>query len=892
VFIEEIEIENYIGFLSGINKEKVHLDNLKDTIISITGMNGSGKTTLLNVMSIFSDSKEYLIPVAFDEKKIPIEYKPARKYLRINNEGTTYEIEHFFNKKAQKKAFITRYTPLADGTFKKEDLNPSGNMTTFSQVIEQEFGLKDNLLDNSVIGISAVNFIDLSATERKKEISILLPDVKEYIDKWKVVGEKLKILETERSVHQSEISNLPSLSQLDSLIEESKNNKISLELEINKLEAEKQDLLNSFNLKKSERKNIQDEFSEEEFDNLERKITELNNFIKTYEDIIEEATKISAEEDIKLLDENKKLLNEKVSKINQDIISINSDINIIGSKSKEKKDLSARISRSILEIERLRTEELDFSKSLKETEIKDFYTEARLEKIANTINVLQEELNNISKCNSAYNDYLFNTRNYYDKKEELNKLKNKLIELESSRKSFSSLLEKAGNLDLKTNDCDFSKCKEEFVDKIENSKKEESDLKLEINAKEKVLEEIEPIIKISERLFEEKNISKINGIIRYFNLEPLESIDNIKNALKFLIGIKNEIDEFFSNNKVNESIKISIENTKEKINKEIDRKNIEEENLKKLENDFGNFLEESKITELKEKINNLEEEKRTVLLDINTLDSKIKNLRDTIDKYYKSVEVQIAKRDINELEIKKKLFKAKNDKVKSLTEEINTLSDSGKHLVSIIENKKETLKSVETDFIKYTHNKERIETLLKMIESKAENINNHKLIREILHPTKGITNIIVNKELVQIENATNEIFKEVFDSKFQIRFMNEVDNFTIQVYEKTKDNLIPDVKYASEGQKSIIKLVLSLALIQHRAKSSTSNFVRLDECDSVLDEQNRESFEVLLNQIKDKIGIDQVFIVSHNTVISNPEQKIEFNRDLGKVEVKNRKTKE
>ena len=94
----------------------------------------------------------------------------------------------------------------------------------------------------------------------------------------------------------------------------------------------------------------------------------------------------------------------------------------------------------------------------------------------------------------------------------------------------------------------------------------------------------------------------------------------------------------------------------------------------------------------------------------------------------------------------------------------------------------------------------------------------------------------------------------------------------------------------SEGQKSIIKLVLSIALIKLKVLN-TNVILRLDEVDSVLDADNKASFEVLLNNLKDSMNIEQIFIVTHNSTISQTSQEIEFNREMKTVKFKKSKGK-
>ena len=84
----------------------------------------------------------------------------------------------------------------------------------------------------------------------------------------------------------------------------------------------------------------------------------------------------------------------------------------------------------------------------------------------------------------------------------------------------------------------------------------------------------------------------------------------------------------------------------------------------------------------------------------------------------------------------------------------------------------------------------------------------------------------------------------------------------------TKNGMkISDVIYSSQGERSFISLVLSLALIIQTVEKY--NIMLLDEVDATLDTKNRQVFINLLEKLIEKTGAEQIFMISHNNMFDN-----------------------
>ena len=107
----------------------------------------------------------------------------------------------------------------------------------------------------------------------------------------------------------------------------------------------------------------------------------------------------------------------------------------------------------------------------------------------------------------------------------------------------------------------------------------------------------------------------------------------------------------------------------------------------------------------------------------------------------------------------------------------------------------------------------------------------------------------------------NKLLRIAYGDKFEISFELTDRDFFIRVTDN-EGNVREDAKSLSDGEKSVVGLSLSLALIEQTG--NRDKILYLDEADGVLDSNNRRSFiNILENQLV-LLGIEQCFIISHN----------------------------
>lgn len=113
-------------------------------------------------------------------------------------------------------------------------------------------------------------------------------------------------------------------------------------------------------------------------------------------------------------------------------------------------------------------------------------------------------------------------------------------------------------------------------------------------------------------------------------------------------------------------------------------------------------------------------------------------------------------------------------------------------------------------------------------------------------------------------------------SKFKISIFPE-DGTEFNIPYTKNGNLIKDIEKASQGEKAIISLALSFALIRQR--TFRYNIMILDEVDGALYKNDRNKFiAILFKQIK-AINAEQVFLISHNNTFDGYDVNIIMTTD-------------
>lgn len=863
--IKYFKLTNFAGIKYGINNKVLELTDIPSGIIMLTGQNGCGKSTTLHTLHVFSDDKTFLI------KKEDESFEPAEKELIVEHNDNEYRILHQYSKTGSKKSFIQK---------NGEELNGAGNVTTFENVIFEEFGMENNTVSNSVIGVSEINFIDLTSSERKKQISTLLPNISEYEKLYKTSNDSLNGAKKQIQMLSQLIANSGGIENIESKIEEI-NSKVNPILEdIDKLNSD----LVSQKENKAAKEALYNKSIEEESALKVEVGNETSRAAKAVE-LISTFANPPKETDLSVLYSKKEVLNNQMTELNNLKSEIQNKINLFNSewsayqdKVNYQKNIESNRN-SLIDKKNKLEEEINILKEnlnkKKSIDIKNYYnkeTENWIVYIGKSLkdevdslkNIYTESINGLS-AEEAYDD-IANTNS----KIELFNSKEKELEMYSSYLSmFKNMADKANeqtntNIEL-TDGCSFSKCSVQYkhlidiytdkYNKLHNFLETNRDKYLQYTRLKKLYDTYAHCLDDRQQLAEFLGLDK--------NL--FCSSKNFESILTTLRTIKKEISDYLFNSS-------NLLEEEKYINSKL-------EYLASLNKQISE-LKDIEIKELQFNLEDVEKLKK----DIENTVTDIFNLKIKIDSVAKEIELATEYSKLDETKRFLDEFNKKTLNVSKLVEQgiglkrdMDTIDNLIVSTMSSIKAKNEIIDELHKEL---KENNENLAIIKDQISNKNRldtEINHRNMVVSALHPTKGIPSLLVKDYLGSIENISNNILEKTFDSSYKIFLENLEKDFYIRVFEKSTNRYISDVKLCSSGQQAIIKLVLSIAL----TKCAVGNaiYLRLDECDSVLSKENLAMVEVLLNSLLDKFGIEQVFIVTHNSSVSVCDLTVHFDRE-------------
>lgn len=864
--ITRLKLKNFIGIFNGMGKEEIEIffPENKNQMTMLVGKNGSGKSTILSQLHPFKDS--------FDERKsLILPGKEGLKEIDFYNNGHVYKVKHIYGKTTS--SFLSE-----DGV----ELNENGGVRTFEELIRQKFKLDKEYFKIGKIGSNTTNFIQFTPTQRKTYISTFVEEVQKYLDAYKVVSDKVKLQENTIKQISNDLKKYYSKDEIYKKINEytQQSEKIKKDLDFDiKLRIEKNLQLNNINteLNKINYLDIKNKLLYATQLNKNNTIL-LNKYLSTYPNIkdkIDDYIKILTEEKNNLFNEIN-ILNIKYTTSNENKVSLENQKIKISSQLKgiEKIDLKEyenKIKKLSDDIDDY-TKKLDtpYALSLKDNDKKILY----LDYFKNFLKVVE---NNYSLLNSdsfienktyvelffskdfttEYKKYVTNINQEIIKYENILETKNKEYALKNSNLSKLEILNKRPK-NCKINTCPFIADALQYVNldkEIETLEKEINEIKENIKNKKELINSMSDIV------------VKYSNIAKAFNL-----LDN-KNNICYKEFIKR-----------NNNIKVFI---KKSYNDLVDLTNsfiIETEDIFNLLNNLKESNESLKYYTLKyNETKKISETEQYFEQELKTIEEKLKNtlienkqIKETLEQ--KKNDFTTKENTLNDYNNIKEILNSNNsieEEIKSYNNSIsifNQFSADKKTIMSELTNiekrindNTELKKKIDNEITDLKASEKIVDSLNNNLKDINENYSKTNVIKKALNPKSGIPLIFIKSYLEGAEIIANELLKSAFDGNFEIKFVPTNTDFFIQV--RYGENIIEDIKLASQGEIALTTISISLALIERTI--GDYNILYLDEIDGPLDFKNRKSFIDILNKQIEKLNLEQIFIISHNNAFDS-----------------------
>lgn len=868
--IQYLHLHNFAHVYSGLGIRDIYLDLSKNhkVINVIIGKMGSCKTVILGHLQPFAtfgtiDSR--------NQDGVIIAGEDGLKEIHIRTEDHLYKITHTYTWKNGHhvlKSFI-----LEDD----RDLNPSGSPTNFKLLVEAKLELEQNMLTLLRLGPNVTNMIDMGASARKSFMSSLLQDTEIYTMLYKKLNEDLRNMTAQVSVMTNRLAKVSkgNILEVKTRYEEVKDQiqvhlkeLEDLQKKINDLDVEIRSSTNGMSIAEytQQMKKLQDsvEDTNHKIEDLEKEIQSLSEKAesKSINEILVEIGSNSQKEQsnsLRLLELDSKYQTskKKLDALQEAILVSQSEeqLSLLKSQYQQISDKYAELCEAVQAY----------------LYVYDAVTLRRVLTNINTINIL---INDISLYNPESVQDLLQHREYAiknskKKSEILSKL---LIKLQKRLNNVEYLKSyKPEDIvffppECPTHDCPYYKTHPITVSEEMKSKPMDEET-------QKTKDQIELVEKELGRYSEYPLLlSKINSMqILWDEVAPIldklrilkrKSVKDVFSSLQSQIWYDHDGLLWNIEKAEQYELRNSLSHQLEDLNAKMRSMGLEDQEV--LQKELISLQEE--CDSYAKEAQSLEEENRALQKRKETLEASIGYLTQ-VEKNKDSIyQLNMVKQTITEQIHAQEGTLAEVEKLRGKMEPLLMEKDASERELSSLRLQEDQLRITIGEY-------ESTSKDLKKIQEDQEIL---KYIVEAVSSSKGIPLVYIQLFLRSCKEDLNDLISDVFGDQIEVLdFIITQDEFKIPYM--INGTPVDDIAKASQGQRSIISLALSFALI--RQSITKYNILLLDEMDGPLYASDRSKFlDILYKQIAD-IQAEQIFLVSHNNTFEGHSVNIIMTTD-------------
>ena len=854
--ITYLRLKNFAHIYSGLDKTDISLNFEDENIINIfIGKMGSGKSAILGHLQPYASYGT--LDVRNSDKQI-LEEKDGLKEITFTRGEDTFTIQHKYTwNKNSKSHNIKSYIQLNGN-----ELNPNGNSGSFKDLIKVHFGIEQSYLRLLRLGPNVTNLVDLKSTDRKNYVASLLTDADVYTMLYKKLSEVLRNMNAKISVLSNKLMSLSAdkiedmrvrLSEINTEISNVSESITQYNANIISLATQNELILNGNST--SDFLNLITSY-EEEVEKLEKGIIELEAYI-------EESSDISLTE-----------LNKEIAKYGY-----------------QKQQAVVRIEEITKDLEDLR---IEYSK------LKDMRA---ISKSEDHLNLLKENLQDLQEKYDIYENRLngFSCRLSYRGLaqfiDDLNLIKRNIDDISSYSKEDIALASKSDsslssfvtkkvdiligrkiNLQKSLNNMRYSESYNPQVNMfrppfcptkscpyyqthpctIQNTSKDDLQIRAVLNKIEKIDVEIAkyqeiPILakkiqSLKSSWIEASSILKELGVLKESNLYNI--LTNLKARMSWYK--ESDLIDILELCKMREDFYELSEN--------LSRTKME---IKEIESSIDNNINE-KIENLEQYISDLTNELGEVANTKISIENELERLEGL---YTNALNIEAHKKSVEQMSI---TLESRKKEIEKIKQDINTIHENNER----IENCKYQLSSLNIQFDNLNTERESLSATIHDVEYTQsefeESTVDREYLKDIISATsskEGIPLILVKLFLDNCRDIVNDLISDVFQEGLEILDFNITDT-EFKIPYMTNGMIIDDIESASQGQKAVISIALSFALVRQLQMGSyildPYNIMLLDEMDGPLYKKDRDKFIQILFKQLHAINAKQVFLITHN----------------------------
>lgn len=816
-----IKLENFIGVNAAMGVRSVSFDftNITTPIIQIYGKNRCGKTVLIQQLHPYSS-----INLNGDERSdlsLIIPNETGIKVIDYEYNGKVYHITHIYT--PTKSSHSISSSLMCDG----KELNPSGGVVIFNNLIERIFGINKYSFQLIINGTQLTSFGTMSVTQRKNLMNKAMGiDIYDKIHKLATDDYRYtnKLITSLNNTKEFLLQTYGSYENLCTQHKFKKNEVESLERDIANIRSRMDSLSGEINV-------IRNQNPIQELNDIQSNLVAYKNVVDKIGDFDNSTYGKFVQAQIDLNNEIANIKNERnmVLRDIDDLYKKREDIESSLSSSR-------RIANDYNNMIALRSE---LEEKIKRIEIQEFTTASSnhfrsMLSQAQTINTLCKDIK------TCLNQQLLNM----------------LADMLENNIDISSFLVREGTA-------------------LMNSEKEKSVISMvrnTINSVEgEIHEECEHVDCLYWRTYEVlqtyfKSFQTTSGEkLNQYDIEQFEHAYKCVQMIQRMINVQmsEDIRPMFIIDKIIRNIAMgqygidtdritflmeqaALVETKQQYQNQLNDVNKSISNIESLVLPTGNMDE--MINGINQKLQTLKDKSEQLTNQISKLENDL-----TDNDRIRMMLSQIQHIDIVQLKQREnKLTKLVNTLQSSETE-YNTLINDYNTKVNNLNLWKKELKILEDAHNQYDA------TVLE-IDKHLTQDKRFKIIAEATSSTKGKPVIAIREKVEDALCLTNRLLDVMYDKEIQM-LKPKIDETSFALPFRCGSNVSSDLRYGSQSESTLLSLALSLSL----ASSLTPYSVPLvDEIDAALDSDMRDSFILMLQEIMSTLRMEQMFLISHN----------------------------
>lgn len=817
--ILSIRLVNFVGVFAAMGLRDVSFDfsNVTKQIIQLYGKNRCGKTVLLQQLHPFSS-----INLNGDERsdlQLIIQGEDGLKEIVYDIDGTVYKITHTY------RATSKNHTVSSSIMVDDEELNVSGGVNTFNQIIEEKFGINKWRFQLVICGTQLTSIANMTDTQRKTLLNRAMGiDIYDKIHKLATEDYRYtsRLVTSLSNTQEYLLSTYGSFETLCSCLNTKKDELTTLTNRQSDLKSQMDSLVGTITT-------LQSQDPTRELVEIQRMLDKWTSAASTF------GTAIDASLYDKLVDEQMKINNELASAKSEYGIVIH-DLDNCYAKKNDAERAYASQQTAINDLRNMETMAQHLTDSINSiTVIEHIETPSgylrNMHVLAQTLNSMCHE---IITCLSDKQLALFVDMVVKDMDIAAFLIKEGAVLMDSEREKsvVSRLQSMINNIQGDEIECGEKSCL---------YRNTYTTLRDYFKAYHSTTESAYTQYDMEQFDHANKNLIAMRRMLVVEIPPELESMFNVKNIMQNLLGGRIGIDV--------QRIQFMMEES---------AKNEQRLSLIKQLNDVQVSIDRIKQiipTDTSDASSNIQTE-------IDTLSTKRDSLKSTIDALQARLDEidrnrlllsDVKNINVTELESRKVKLSRVLDNLRTSQASYEQLKREYDELGAHVRTCQQEYDILEKAHGQYVKNVEEI-------EMHNKNDRMYKVIAEATSSTKGKPVIAIRDTVNHALNLTNILLNIMYENEIQLLspVINETE-FTLPF--RCGVNKSADIRYGSQSESTLLSLAFSLSLVSMMCPYTV---FLLDEVDGYLDANAKDGFVLMLQEIMIKLNVEQLFIISHS----------------------------